>query len=194
MQRFGEMCITTYRDNTHHSRYLGWLYWRSSHWYILGFQPQDKKDYFDERHDFSTEVIWWLQQGWKTCVGNYEIERLDEELKLVPIINNYNNSNVVSDSICDKDTKNDNKIFSTKIDDEVKVTPKPTINTKVVQAMKKLQALYNDHSNKIVKQATQEKNAIKNLNFSIVLAMVTNDTKPTTKEPQTFNKDWNHPN
>ena len=41
--------------------------------------------------------------------------------------------------------------------------------------MKKLQALYNEDANKIIKEATQNKNAIKNLNFLIDLAMVTSD-------------------
>ena len=36
------------------------------------------------------------------------------------------------------------------------------IDVKVIRAMKKLQALYNDNANKIVEQATQEKNAIEN--------------------------------
>ena len=48
-----------------------------------------------------------------------------------------------------------------------KVTPQTT-NTKVVWAMKKLQAWYNDHANKIVKQAMQEKSAIENLIFSFI--------------------------
>ena len=54
--------------------------------------------------------------------------------------------------------------------------------------------MYNDDANKIVKQAMQEKNAIKNINFLINLAMVTNDTKPAPEEPQTFNEAWSHPN
>ena len=33
--------------------------------------------------------------------------------------------------------------------------------------MKKLQALYNNNANKIIKQAAQEKGTIKNLNFLI---------------------------
>ena len=50
--------------------------------------------------------------------------------------------------------------------------------------MKKLQALFNENTNKIIKQATKEKSAIKNLNFLFYLAMVTNDTKPNLKNPQ----------
>ena len=59
--------------------------------------------------------------------------------------------------------------------------------------MTKLQALCNDDANKIIEQATQEKNAIQNVNVLIDLAMVTNDTKPTPEESQTFNKAWNYP-
>ena len=51
--------------------------------------------------------------------------------------------------------------FDEDIDDQVKVAPQTTINTKVVQAMKKFQALYNDDENKIIEQATQEKSASK---------------------------------
>ena len=50
--------------------------------------------------------------------------------------------------------------------------------------MKKFQASYNDDDNKIVKQATKEKTAIKNLNFLIDLAMVTTDIKPIPEEPR----------
>ena len=60
--------------------------------------------------------------------------------------------------------------------------------------MKKLQASYNDDSKKIVEQAMQKKGAIKNFNFLIDLAMVSNDIKSTLEKPQMFNKSWNHPN
>ena len=50
--------------------------------------------------------------------------------------------------------------------------------------MKKIQALHNDNANKIVEQATQEKNAMVHLNFLIDLAMVTTDAKPVPEEPK----------
>ena len=56
--------------------------------------------------------------------------------------------------------------------------------------MKKLQALYNDNANKIVKQATNVKSAIKNLNFLIDLSMVTTDTKCVPEEPKSFTQAW----
>ena len=62
---------------------------------------------------------------------------------------------------------------------------------KVVQAMKKLQASYNENANKIVTEVTQEKSAKENLIFLINLAtfvMVAEDTKQTEDEPQAFNE------
>ena len=60
--------------------------------------------------------------------------------------------------------------------------------------MKKLQELYYDDANKIVKLAMNENSAIKNLNFLFNLSMVTTDTEPVPKEPKTFTKAWNHLN
>ena len=54
--------------------------------------------------------------------------------------------------------------------------------------MKKLQASYNEDANKIVEKSTKGKSAIKNLNFLIDLAMVTNNTKPVPEEIKTINK------
>ena len=117
----------------------------------------------------------------------YEGSDENEDLKTVPIINNNDdNYNIVSD-------KHEENFFNKDIDDKVKVTTKTTINAKVVQKMKKFQALYNDNSNKIIEQATQEKHVTKNSNFLINLAMVSNNIKPTLKEPQMFSKAWNHP-
>ena len=74
----------------------------------------------------------------------------EEELQMVPIVSeNNNNSNVVSDSDSDDDNNNNNdneKVFDEDIDDEIKATPKP---------------LSCNDDNKIIEQATQEKNAIK---------------------------------
>ena len=82
--------------------------------------------------------------------------------RTVPIISqNINNSNVLSDSDSDSNDKNQENLFDEDINEEVKATPKTTINTKVVHAMKKLQALCNHDANKIIKQATQEKVPLK---------------------------------
>ena len=101
---------------------------------------------------------------------SYEGSDDEEELKMVPVMINNNNVNVVSNSNSDssKDDfkNNDNNFFDEDIDDQVKVTPQTTINAKVVQAMKKLHALYNDDANKTIKQATQEKIAVESFKFS----------------------------
>ena len=60
--------------------------------------------------------------------------------------------------------------------------------------MKKLKTSYNNDGNKIVKKATQDKIANKNLNFLVDLAMVASNTKPTEDKPQMFNEAWHHPN
>ena len=85
-------------------------------------------------------------------------------------------------------------IFDININIEVEVTPRTTTNVKLVLAMKKLQASYNNNANKIVKQAAQEKNTNKNSIFLIDLAIVASDNKPSLDEPQMFKDAWNHPN
>ena len=87
---------------------------------------------------------------------------------------------------------NKENFFDEDIDDKVIASPKSTINAKVIQAMKKLQALYNDNANKIIKDATQVK-VSENSNFLIDLAMVTTKTMPVPEEPASFNEAWNHP-
>ena len=92
----------------------------------------------------------------------------EDELKTFPIISQTNkNNHLVSNSNSDSDGKNQENIFNEDIGKEVKVTPNTTFNAKVVHAMKKLKASYNNNANKIIKQATQEKCAIENLNFLI---------------------------
>ena len=45
------------------------------------------------------------------------------------------------------------------------MTPKTTLNLKVMRVMKNLSASYNDDANKIVEEAVQEKVMKENLNF-----------------------------
>ena len=83
----------------------------------------------------------------------------EEELQMVPAINNNNknnnnNYNAVSDS--ESNNKSKENHFDEDINEEIKADLKTTINIKVVHAMKKLQALYDDDANKIVKEAAQE--------------------------------------
>ena len=125
---------------------------------------------------------------------SYEGSDDDEELKVVPFVDNNNNVNKVSDSDSDDDIENDNEnFFDEDIHDEAEATPQTNINAKVVCVMKKLQTMFNHDAHKIVKQATK-KSAIKNINFLMDLAMVTNNTKPVPEEPKIFNETWHHPN
>ena len=74
------------------------------------------------------------------------------------ISENVNNRNVIRDSNIDNDNNNKNEnIFDEYIDDKLEVTSITTTNAKVVQTMKKLQAVYNDDANKIINQASQGK-------------------------------------
>ena len=84
----------------------------------------------------------------------------DDEVKAVPTVNqiNDNNYNVVNNSKNNEEAKKN--LFDEDINED-EVTLKTTVNTKVVQATKKLQASYNDYANKIVK-AAQEKSAKEN--------------------------------
>ena len=60
MQKFGEMCITTYGDNTHQAKLANQgtllVYGLAKQNIIppvhIGFLPQDKKDYFEPGHNF----------------------------------------------------------------------------------------------------------------------------------------------
>ena len=113
---------------------------------------------------------------------SYEGQDNEEELKMVPVINNNNNLNVVSDPNNYDDIKNDNNNFFDKdIDDEVKATLQTAINTKVVCAIKKLQALYNNDANKIIKNATK-KACHQEFKLPDGSSMVTNDTKPVLNQ------------
>ena len=91
---------------------------------------------------------------------SYEGSNDEEEFKTIPVINNNNNVNIVSDSNSDDsldDIKNtDDNFFDEDIKDQVKAAPQTTINAKVVWSMKKLQAFNNNNTNKIVKQATKK--------------------------------------
>ena len=89
---------------------------------------------------------------------SYEGLSKEEELKTVPAAINNNNVNVVTNSKKDSSKEdlenNDENHFDENINNKVKATAQTPINAKVVQAMKKLQALYNNDANKVIKQAT----------------------------------------
>ena len=69
----------------------------------------------------------------------------------------------ISDSSSENnDEESEENVFDNDINEEIEVTPKTTINAKVVCTMKKLQALCNDDTSKIVAHAAQEKGANEN--------------------------------
>ena len=63
------------------------------------------------------------------------------------------------------------------------MTPKTTINTTVVRAKKNTTST-KMMPTKLLSKLYKEKKAIKNLNFLIDLAMVSNNTKPYLKSPK----------
>ena len=87
---------------------------------------------------------------------SYEGSDDEEELVMSQTVseNNNNNNNIISDFDSYSDDKNEENVFVKDIDKEVEATPKAIIGTKVVHAMKKLQASYNNDANRIIKQAT----------------------------------------
>ena len=119
---------------------------------------------------------------------SYKSSDGEVEPKTFPIINNDNNNNcnLVTDSNPYTNIENDNNDFFDKdINNQVEATPNTSINAKVVHTMKNLQVLSNDDTTKFSSKLLK-KNAIKNLNFLIDLAMVTNDIKLAPEKPQIF--------
>ena len=70
--------------------------------------------------------------------------------------------------------------------------PKTPVNSKLIHALKKLQASYNNDANKIIEEGTNIKST-KNLNFLIDLAIITTESSPVPDEPASFNEALNHP-
>ena len=96
---------------------------------------------------------------------SYEGSTKEEKLKIVPVVINNNNLNVVTDLETESsknDFENDDKnVFDEDVDDQVKANPQTTINTIVVQAMKKLQAFYNNDQQNCQGSNTREKCLLK---------------------------------
>ena len=112
----------------------------------------------------------------------YERSDDDKELKTVPVINQNKNDNYNAVSDSESKSNIEENPFEVDVNKEVKLTPQTTVNSKVAQAMKKLQASYDNDINEFFKKAQ------KHLNFSIDLAMVAGDPKSTKDESQTFNE------
>ena len=82
--------------------------------------------------------------------------------------------------------------FEEDVNEQVIALPTTPINSKLIRAMKKLQASYNEDATKIIEEGTNVKTT-ENLNFLIDLAMITTKSLPVPEEPTSFNEAWNHP-
>ena len=146
MQKFGEMCITTFKDNTHRAKLANhgfpgiWVVYAKNH--PAGrcqiFNPKTKKNILTRDMTFLQKSYGEYTKVEKPAVLTMSYEGLDEdeELETVPVENNNNNVNVVSDSNSDSRDEDFESIkenlFDDNIDDQVKASPKTTVNTKVV--------------------------------------------------------------
>ena len=179
MQKFGEMCITTFKDNTHQAKLanqgsLGiWVGYAENHppGTYRNFNPKTKRIILTRDVTFLQKSYGEYSKVEKPVVLNMSYEKSDdqEELKIVPVDNKKNDVNVFSNSnsdSSDKDFKNNKEsFFDEDNNDQVISSYKTTVNAKVIWAMKKLQASYNNDVNKIIKEAMQDKVAKNNYRY-----------------------------
>ena len=139
MQKFGEMCIITNKDNIHWDKLADcgthriWVSQAEN--YTAGtyqiFNPKRKKNILTQDVTFLQKSYGEYTRADKPVVVTTSYQGLDEEeeLKTIPIFNNNNNVNIVSDSYTDsseEDSKNSKDNFSTKMSmTKPKFLPKP---------------------------------------------------------------------
>ena len=168
MQKFGEMCIATFKDNTHWAKLANqgtpsiWVVYAKNHptgtnWI---FNPKMKRIILTLDVTFLQKSYGEYSKVEKPVVLNtsYQGSNGEEELEIVPLYNKNNDVNVGSNSDIhsSEDFENDKEnFFDEDINNQVIASPKTTVNAKVIQAMKKLRALYNNDANKIIKEAMQ---------------------------------------
>ena len=124
MQTFGEMCIVTFKDNTHWAKLTNpgtpgiWVGYDKNHppstYRILN--PKTKRIILTRDVTFLNKSYSEYNRVGKPTILNISYEGSDdeEELKLVPIENKNNRVNVVSDSDSDSSDdslKNNRKYF-----------------------------------------------------------------------------------
>ena len=191
MHKFGEMCIDTFKDNTHWAKLANqgtpciWVGYTENH--PTGthriFNPKTKRIIL-------TRDVTFLKKSYGAYNKLWGVWWWGGTRNIFPVDNKNNYKNVVSDSdIASNDDdfeNNEENFFDKDINDQLIASPKTTINAKVIQAMNKLKASYNYNANKIIKDATQIK-VSENLNFLIDLALVTTKTMPVPEEPASFN-------
>ena len=128
MQKFDEMCIITNKDNTHWAKLANhgtpsiWVDYTENHptgTYQI-FYPKMKKIILTWDVTFLQKSYGEYTQVEKPVVvtTSYEGSDMEEELKKVPVVNNNNSINIVSDSnsdLSDDDFKTAKTTFSTKM-------------------------------------------------------------------------------
>ena len=140
MQKFGEMRIATFKDNTHFAKLAN----QGTPGILLGYDenhPAGTYRIFNPKtkHIILTRDVTFLKQSY----GEYSKVEKPVILHTTYEVDNKNiNINVVSD--CDSDSSddgfenNEENFFDEDIDDHVIASLKTTINAMVIQAMKKL--------------------------------------------------------
>ena len=86
MQKVGEMCIATFKDNFHQAKLTNqgtsgiWVGYTEGHpTGTYGISTQKLKKYLDSECDFPIKVLLWIYQGWKTWGGDYELWGVGQE-------------------------------------------------------------------------------------------------------------------
>ena len=140
MQKFGEMCITTFKDNTHWAKLANRgtpgirVSYAENHpagTYQI-FNPKNKKNILTWDVTFLQKSYGEYTKVEKTVVltTSYEGSDEEEELEAVPVINSNYNINVVSNSDSDsieEDVNNNKEIFFDEdIDDQVNYEKAPS--------------------------------------------------------------------
>ena len=150
MQKFGEMCIATFKDNTHQAKLANcgipgiWVGYMENHHtdtYRI-FNPKTKgiilirdvtflNKSYDEYHKVEKPVI---------LTTSHEGSDEEEEFEIISKNNNNSDVNIISDSNSDSsdDDLENNKenFFDEDVDDQVIALSKTMINTKVIRVMK----------------------------------------------------------
>ena len=145
MQKFGEICIATYKDNTHQAKLANcgtpsiWVGYAENHptgKYKM-FNPKAKKIILTRDMTFLQKFYCEYTQVEKPVVvtSSYEGSDEEEKLKRVSLVSNNDSLDIVSDSnsdSSDEDFKNNEDNFFDKKNDQVKITLQTIINPKVV--------------------------------------------------------------
>ena len=150
MQKFDEMCIAIFKNNTHQAKLANWG--TPNIW--VGYaknHPNGTRRIFNPKTKqlILTWDVTFLQKSYgeyrkveKPVIlnKNYEGSNDEEKLKTVPVDNKNNDVNVVSDSdsdSSDKDFENNKGFFFDKdINDQLIALPETTVNAKVWKSSK----------------------------------------------------------